>query len=32
MDFRASKSTYGIYKIEAGNERYEIVDACVFGG
>jgi hypothetical protein len=32
MNFRATKSKEGIYKIEAGNERYEIVDAFVFGG
>jgi heat shock protein HslJ len=32
MNFRATKSKEGIYKIEAGNERYEIVDAIVFGG
>jgi hypothetical protein len=30
--FRATKSKDGIYKIEAGNERFEIVEAFVFGG
>ena len=29
--FRATKSG-DIYKIEAGHERYEIVEAFVFGG
>jgi hypothetical protein len=29
---RATKSNNGIYKVEAGEERYEIVDAFVFGG
>ena len=31
MNFRATKSD-DVYKIEAGNERYEIVEAFVFGG
>lgn len=30
--FRATRSGDDIYLIEAGNERYEIVDAFVFGG
>lgn len=30
--FHATVSSQGIYRIEAGNERYEIVDAFVFGG
>jgi hypothetical protein len=30
--FSATKSNNGIYKVEAGEERYEIVDAFVFGG
>jgi hypothetical protein len=30
--FRATKSSNGIYKIEAGQEQYEIVDSFVFGG
>jgi hypothetical protein len=32
MHFRATKDAKGIYQIEAGNERYEIVDSFVFGG
>jgi hypothetical protein len=32
MHFSASKSSNGIYRIEAGNERYEIVESFVFGG
>jgi hypothetical protein len=32
MNFRATKSEQGIYEIEAGNERYEIVESFVFGG
>jgi hypothetical protein len=31
MDFSASKGG-DVYYIEAGNERYEIVEAFVFGG
>jgi hypothetical protein len=30
--FRATKSNNGIYKIEAGQEQYEIVESFVFGG
>lgn len=30
--FRATKSNDGIYKIEAGQEHYEIIEAFVFGG
>lgn len=32
MRFRATKSSDGTYRIQAGNERYEIVEAFVFGG
>ena len=31
QQFRTTKSD-DMYKIEAGNERYEIVEALVFGG
>ena len=31
MEFRASKGG-DVYLIEAGNERYEIVEAFIFGG
>lgn len=30
--FHATKSKNGVYNIEAGHERYEIVEAFVFGG
>jgi hypothetical protein len=32
MDFRATMSKERIYKIQAGDELYEIVDSFVFGG
>jgi hypothetical protein len=31
MNFRAAKNG-DVYRIEAGNERYEIIEAFVFGG
>ena len=32
MNFRATKNARGIYLIDAGDERYEIVESVVFGG
>jgi hypothetical protein len=32
MIFRATKNAAGIYLIDAGDERYEIPEAVIFGG
>jgi hypothetical protein len=32
MTFRASKTANGMYRIEAGDERYEFPESVVFGG